>query len=301
MPSGGFLLAVTMSNAGGAWDNAKKWVEKGNLGTDKGKRSREHMAVIVGDTVTLNNPLKPPQDNPGNPYNSKVGDPFKDTSGPSLNILIKLMSIISLMIAPLIARDPWTHWGSAAVIITLAVLMVIFLPKLAPSAGFGPEERNRIDKVAKRRNAYGLNDSQADRESQDHEEDHRIHRHHEGLGARGQEGESHQDIRDLLDDLDRETQQLELKASSSSYQNSSGESRSNPGSERNRTDHEATVANNTRTVKTTGSRDTGGRAGGHMSGEINTSISRSKTNNMKVLELSLSSSGGYRASAKNPL
>jgi len=71
------LLALTMSNAGGAWDNAKKYVEKGNLG---GKGSDTHMAVVVGDTV---------------------GDPFKDTSGPSMNILINVMAIVSLVIAPL--------------------------------------------------------------------------------------------------------------------------------------------------------------------------------------------------------
>jgi K(+)-stimulated pyrophosphate-energized sodium pump len=73
----GFLLAITMANAGGAWDNAKKYIEGGNLG---GKGSFAHKAAIVGDTV---------------------GDPFKDTSGPSLNILIKLMSIVSLVFAPL--------------------------------------------------------------------------------------------------------------------------------------------------------------------------------------------------------
>ena len=73
----GFLLAIMMANAGGAWDNAKKYVEAGNLG---GKGSDQHAAVVVGDTV---------------------GDPFKDTSGPSLNILIKLMSIVALVFAPL--------------------------------------------------------------------------------------------------------------------------------------------------------------------------------------------------------
>jgi len=73
----GFLLAIMMANAGGAWDNAKKYIEAGNLG---GKGSRTHKAAVVGDTV---------------------GDPFKDTSGPSLNILIKLMSIVALVFAPL--------------------------------------------------------------------------------------------------------------------------------------------------------------------------------------------------------
>jgi K(+)-stimulated pyrophosphate-energized sodium pump len=73
--SSGFLLAVMMANAGGAWDNAKKWIETGQYG---GKGSEAHKAAVVGDTV---------------------GDPFKDTSGPALNILIKLMSIVSLVFA----------------------------------------------------------------------------------------------------------------------------------------------------------------------------------------------------------
>ncbi|HEC15130.1 MAG TPA: sodium-translocating pyrophosphatase [Sedimenticola sp.] len=72
------LMALMMANAGGAWDNAKKYVEKGNLG---GKGSDVHKAAVVGDTV---------------------GDPFKDTSGPSMNILINVMAIVSLVIAPLL-------------------------------------------------------------------------------------------------------------------------------------------------------------------------------------------------------
>ena len=75
--SAGFALAVFMANAGGAWDNAKKYVEEGNFG---GKGSEVHKATVVGDTV---------------------GDPFKDTSGPSLNILIKLMSMVSIVMAGL--------------------------------------------------------------------------------------------------------------------------------------------------------------------------------------------------------
>lgn len=74
----GFVFAVFMANSGGAWDNAKKYIEAGNMG---GKGSDPHKAAVVGDTV---------------------GDPFKDTSGPSLNILIKLMSIIALVIAPML-------------------------------------------------------------------------------------------------------------------------------------------------------------------------------------------------------
>ena len=76
----GVLMAIFLSNAGGAWDNAKKYIEGGNFG---GKGSDAHKAAVVGDTV---------------------GDPFKDTSGPSINILIKLMTVISLVFAPIIAN-----------------------------------------------------------------------------------------------------------------------------------------------------------------------------------------------------
>jgi len=85
-----FVLTVTMNNAGGAWDNAKKFIEKGNLG---GKGSQAHKAAVVGDTV---------------------GDPFKDTSGPSLNILIKLMSMLSVVFTGVILKfapvvEQWLH------------------------------------------------------------------------------------------------------------------------------------------------------------------------------------------------
>ena len=76
----GVLLGIMMCNVGGAWDNAKKWIEEGNLG---GKKSDAHKAAVVGDTI---------------------GDPFKDTSGPSMNILIKLMSVVALVFAPVIAK-----------------------------------------------------------------------------------------------------------------------------------------------------------------------------------------------------
>ena len=78
----GFILAITMANAGGSWDNAKKYIELGHYG---GKGSDPHKAAVEGDLV---------------------GDPFKDTSGPSLNILLKLMAIVSLVFAPSAAASP---------------------------------------------------------------------------------------------------------------------------------------------------------------------------------------------------
>ena len=82
----GFCLATMMSNSGGAWDNAKKYIESGEFG---GKGSSNHKAAVVGDTV---------------------GDPFKDTSGPSINILIKLLSVVSIVLAPLIRVITLLRW-----------------------------------------------------------------------------------------------------------------------------------------------------------------------------------------------
>ncbi|MCA1810345.1 MAG: sodium/proton-translocating pyrophosphatase, partial [Lentisphaerae bacterium] len=84
--SSGFVLATMLNNAGGAWDNAKKYIEKGNLGGKKlpdGSKNPVHGAAVIGDTV---------------------GDPCKDTSGPSLNILIKLMSMVAIVFAPVIIK-----------------------------------------------------------------------------------------------------------------------------------------------------------------------------------------------------
>jgi len=110
----GFMLALTMSNAGGAWDNAKKYVEKGSLsihGVIKQKGSPEHAAVVTGDTV---------------------GDPFKDTSGPALNVLIKLMTLVSLVLAPRFAKIYDTPekmasgFAADGVIIGAIVLVIVF-------------------------------------------------------------------------------------------------------------------------------------------------------------------------------
>jgi K(+)-stimulated pyrophosphate-energized sodium pump len=78
----GFVVAVTLNNAGGAWDNAKKFIEAGNFG---GKGSDAYKAAVIGDTT---------------------GDPMKDTAGPSLNIQLKLMAVISLLLAPVLMRFP---------------------------------------------------------------------------------------------------------------------------------------------------------------------------------------------------
>jgi len=95
----GFVLAITLNNAGGAWDNAKKYIEKGAHGGKKlpdGSKNPVHGAAVIGDTV---------------------GDPFKDTSGPSLNILIKLMSMVSVVFSGVIVKlapqvSAWLHLGS---------------------------------------------------------------------------------------------------------------------------------------------------------------------------------------------
>jgi H(+)-translocating pyrophosphatase len=101
----GMMLAIMMSNAGGAWDNSKKYIEiEGACG---GKGTQTHKACIVGDTV---------------------GDPFKDTSGPALNILIKLMSMISLTISPIIKGwTEWENWYFGIIPIVLSVVGTVFV------------------------------------------------------------------------------------------------------------------------------------------------------------------------------
>jgi len=114
----GFCMAVFMANAGGSWDNAKKYIEGGAHG---GKGTDAHKAAVVGDTV---------------------GDPFKDTSGPSLNILIKLMSMVSVVIAGFIVRFGMTRAGvSIGLLILLVVIAATFLVPLLRKKDEAPAEQ----------------------------------------------------------------------------------------------------------------------------------------------------------------
>jgi K(+)-stimulated pyrophosphate-energized sodium pump len=102
-------MAVFLSNSGGAWDNAKKFVEDGNFG---GKNSEAHSATVIGDTV---------------------GDPFKDTAGPAINPLIKVMNLVALLVAPAVVTlsigdgaNPTIRWAiaiAAAAIVVIAVVI----------------------------------------------------------------------------------------------------------------------------------------------------------------------------------
>merc|ERR1712062_497447 len=119
----GFMVAVFMANAGGAWDNAKKYVEAGQLKNKDGvtpveKHSREHDAVVAGDTI---------------------GDPFKDTSGPALNILMKLMTMISLVFAKnqFNGLEIYEKWHIALIIGVAFMVMAIGLTLWMRAQGFG--------------------------------------------------------------------------------------------------------------------------------------------------------------------
>jgi len=116
----GFMLAVYMANAGGAWDNAKKYIEAGGLGEGKGKKSDNHKAAVVGDTI---------------------GDPFKDTSGPALNILIKLMTMISLVFGKNVFKKQEEFesdkWYIGLIIFIGFMAMAIGLTMLMRKWGFG--------------------------------------------------------------------------------------------------------------------------------------------------------------------
>merc|ERR1740129_30288 len=126
----GFMLAVYMANAGGAWDNAKKFIEAGGLGEGKGKKSPNHKAAVVGDTI---------------------GDPFKDTSGPALNILIKLMTMISLVFGKNVFKGQGEFesdkWYIGLIIFVAFMVGAIGLTMLMRKWGFGriPESSETAD------------------------------------------------------------------------------------------------------------------------------------------------------------
>jgi K(+)-stimulated pyrophosphate-energized sodium pump len=123
----GQLMAVFMSNAGGAWDNAKKYIEEGHYG---GKRSDPHKAAVVGDTV---------------------GDPFKDTAGPALNPMIKVVNLVALLAAPLVvtAAAPQNADSSrAGIIIVMVVLLAIIGWAVLRSKRTDPETQQMADAVA---------------------------------------------------------------------------------------------------------------------------------------------------------
>merc|ERR1719203_643964 len=129
----GFMLAVYMANAGGAWDNAKKWIEADGLNdTKKGKGSSYHKAAVVGDTI---------------------GDPFKDTSGPALNILIKLMTMISLVFGKNVFAnkgefDEDSPWWVGAIITGAFFIGATSLTLYMRAQGFGKigdEEKEEVE------------------------------------------------------------------------------------------------------------------------------------------------------------
>jgi K(+)-stimulated pyrophosphate-energized sodium pump len=120
----GQLMAVFMANTGGAWDNAKKLIETGQYG---GKRSEAHKAAVVGDTV---------------------GDPFKDTAGPALNPMIKVVNLVSLLAAPLVVTAAENPGSRAPVIIVMAVLVGVIFWAIARSKRTDPETQKMADAVA---------------------------------------------------------------------------------------------------------------------------------------------------------
>merc|ERR1719213_251102 len=137
----GFMLAVYMANAGGAWDNAKKWIEADGLqDPKKGKNSSYHKAAVVGDTI---------------------GDPFKDTSGPALNILIKLMTMISLVFGKNVFAGQGEFesdkWYIGLIIFVAFMVGAIGLTVLMRKWGFGriPESSETTDVELKEKEFSG--------------------------------------------------------------------------------------------------------------------------------------------------
>ena len=126
----GFMLAIFMANSGGAWDNAKKWIEADGLGKDKGKGTKYHHATIVGDTI---------------------GDPFKDTSGPSLDILIKLMTMMSILFTNVYPDKAFDedYWFIGFIIFVVFFLLVGGLWGWMRHTGFGKIDYKTVNTIEK--------------------------------------------------------------------------------------------------------------------------------------------------------
>jgi K(+)-stimulated pyrophosphate-energized sodium pump len=121
----GQLMAVFMSNAGGAWDNAKKYIEDGHFG---GKRSEAHKAAVVGDTV---------------------GDPFKDTAGPALNPMIKVVNLVALLAAPLVVTAAQNPDSRLPIFVVMFVLLGVIAWAIMRSKRSDPESEQMVEAVAK--------------------------------------------------------------------------------------------------------------------------------------------------------